>query len=128
MKILFFLFFLKVIIKVYSQEHAFASELISFNYVDFKFEKESDRVAWINSRGYENCIIAGPKIDRSGNIFVAIPRLKKNIPATFGKIETGNDGHSYIVPFPNWEMNILNENIDHLQSVLGFEIDKNNIV
>lgn len=66
-------------------------------------------------------------MDKTGNYYVSLPRWRKNVPATFGKVVFGDDGHFLVSPYPNWETNRLG-NPDNLVSVLGFEIDSNNIL
>lgn len=70
----------------------------------------------IDGEECENCMPAGIKLDKSGNIFVSFPRWKDNVIATLTKFENNT-----FTSWPNKEENTIGYP-EKLQSVLGFEI------
>jgi len=98
-------------------------ELASLPYVNYKFNTDQDREDYINNKHYQNCTITGVKVTSDGTIFVSVPRWKENVPATLAVLDLSNTTLGpVLVPFPDWETNLLTTP-NGLLSVLGFEID-----
>ena len=97
-----------------------------FKFVNYNFQTPEEEETYIANKEYENCMIAGVKVNSVGNYFVSVPRwTASNIPATLNKvIPPKNDlSQPLLDPFPSWEMNQVGMAYA-FQSVLGFEIDK----
>jgi sugar lactone lactonase YvrE len=98
-------------------------ELASMPYVNYRFNTDQERQDYINNKHYQNCTITGVKVASDGTIFLSVPRWKENVPATLAVLDLSDETEGpVLVPFPNWETNLLTTQ-DGLISVLGFEID-----
>lgn len=72
-------------------------------------------------------MLHGVKVDAHNNIYVSTARWGgPEVPATLSKLEK-KDGQWVLKPFPSREMNDIN-NPQGLKAVLGFEIDRNNVM
>lgn len=101
--------------------------IAEWNSLSYQVENEQIREAWVKSDIYGKALIQGGKVDGNGNIYVSTARWGgKEIPATLSKLE--KKGASWVlVPFPNEKMNDVT-NPEGLKAVLGFEIDRNNVM
>jgi sugar lactone lactonase YvrE len=98
-------------------------QLVGISYVNYRFNTDQERQDYINNQHYHNCSISGIKVASDGTIFVSVPRWKENVPATLAVLDLSDTTVGpVLVPFPNWETNLLTTQ-DGLISVLGFEID-----
>eukprot|EP01080_Neovahlkampfia_damariscottae_P003781 gene3781-6942_t len=114
MKLLLFIFLI-----LFSFGYCKLEVLHSFRWLNFTFEKQEDYKKYVSNKIYENCPLAGVKLDSKGNIYTSSPRwLSKECPATLMKLNTKSN---LFEPFPSWE---INKKL--LKSVLGFEIDSKN--
>ena len=93
-----------------------------FKYLNFNFRTKEEKETYMNKREYENCMLAGVKVNSKGTYFVSVPRWKPDVPSTLNKLLIGSE--VLLDPFPTWEMNKIG-NSTAFQSVLGFEIDRN---
>ena len=106
---------------------AYEVELLhKFTWLNFTFETKDEYNQYFKNKHYEDCTLAGIKMNSKGEIFVSVPRWKSNVPATLNKI-VKKYGNTLLQPFPSWNQNKIGD-IDALQSVLGFEIDKDDNV
>jgi sugar lactone lactonase YvrE len=82
---------------------------------------------WKHSDIFGKALMQGAKVDSKGNIYVSTARWGgKEIPATLSKLV--KKGHGYVlVPFPSEAINDVN-NPKGLKAVLGFEIDRNDVM
>ena len=78
-------------------------------------------------RAYKKALMQGVKVDSKGNVYVTTARWGgPDVPATLSKVVT-RDGKKMLQPFPSAEMNDVT-NPQALQAVLGFEIDRNDVM
>lgn len=99
--------------------------LFHWNHLDWIFPNEAQKAAFEQGKYWKGAMPAGFKLDRAGNCYLSVPRWAPGIPATVNKIEVV-DGKAMLTPYPSWEMNEIG-NPAALQSVLGWEIDENNV-
>lgn len=99
--------------------------LFHWNHLDWIFPNEALKAEFEKGMYWKGAMAAGFKIDRDGNYYLSVPRWSHGIPATVNKIEIV-DGKPMLKAYPNWEMNEIG-NPAALQSVLGWDIDENNI-
>ena len=82
---------------------------------------------WKHSDIYGKALIQGAKVDSQGNIYVSTARWGgPEIPATLSKLVKKGSGW-VLVPFPSEAMNDV-RNPAGLKAVLGFEIDRNDVM
>ena len=83
--------------------------------------------AWKESEIHGQALMQGAKVDSKGTIYVSTARWGgKEIPATLSRLEKKGDGW-VLVPFPSEAMNDVG-NPKGLKAVLGFEIDRNDVM
>lgn len=99
--------------------------LFHWNHLDWIFPDAVRKAAFEQGQYWKGAMAAGFKLDRGGRYYLSVPRWAPGIPATVNKIEMV-DGKPLLSPYPSWEMNEIG-NPAALQSVLGWEIDENNI-
>jgi sugar lactone lactonase YvrE len=82
---------------------------------------------WENSDLYGKALMQGVKVDKESQLYVTTARWGgPEIPATLSKLTKTNSGYS-LVPYPSEALNDIN-NPKGLKAVLGFEIDRNNVM
>lgn len=83
--------------------------------------------AYEDQQVYKKVLMQGAKVDSKGNIYVSTARWGgKEIPATLSKlVKKGNTWK--LQPFPSAALNDVN-NPKGLKAVLGFEIDRNDVM
>jgi hypothetical protein len=99
--------------------------LFHWNHLDWIFPNEALKIEFEKGQYWKGAMAAGFKLDRDGNYYLSVPRWSPGIPATVNKIEVV-DGKAMLKAYPSWEMNEIG-NPAALQSVLGWDIDENNI-
>ncbi|MHC1782627.1 MAG: L-dopachrome tautomerase-related protein [Anaerolineaceae bacterium] len=99
--------------------------LFHWNHLDWIFPNDKLKTEFEKGQYWKGAMAAGFKLDRDGNNYLSVPRWAPGIPATVNKIEIVN-GKAMLKAYPNWEMNEIG-NPAVLQSVLGWNIDENNI-
>jgi len=99
--------------------------LFHWNHLDWIFPNDALKAEFEKGKYWKGAMAAGFKLDRDGNHYLSVPRWAPGIPATVNKIEIV-DGKAMLIAYPNWEMNEIG-NLAALQSVLGWDIDENNI-
>lgn len=83
--------------------------------------------AFNENQDYKKAMLHGVKVDTQGNMYVSTARWGgPQVPATLSKL-VKKEGQWVLQPFPNKAYNDIN-NPDGLKAVLGFEIDRNNIM
>ena len=103
-------------------------ELVAeWNSVQFRVHDPKIKARWENSEQFGKAIIQGIKIDSHGQIYITSARWGgPDVPSTVNKLV--KDGDDWVLEaFPNEAMNDV-DNPDGLKSVLGFEIDRNNVM
>lgn len=84
--------------------------------------------AYNASQTYKKVLMQGVQVDAQGNMYVSTARWGgKDVPATISKLVKQADGSFKLQPFPSKAMNDVN-NPAGLKAVLGFAIDRNNIM
>lgn len=82
---------------------------------------------WKHSALYGGALIQGAKVDSKGNIYVSTARWGgPEIPATLSKL-VWKGSQWVLVPFPSEALNDV-RNPAGLKAVLGFEIDRNDVM
>jgi len=101
--------------------------LFHWDHLDWIFPNDSLKAKFEKGEYWKGAYSGGLKIDRDGNYYLSVPRWvpMPGIPATVNRIEIV-DGKAMLQAYPSWEMNEIGKP-DALQSVLGWDIDENNI-
>jgi sugar lactone lactonase YvrE len=100
--------------------------LFQWSHLTWAFPSEDQKNAFYGAEAHKGCMPAGFKTDSLGNFYLSVPRWHLGIPATLNRV-VRVDGKPVLEPYPSWEMN-EEGNPDALQSVLGFEIDENDVL
>jgi sugar lactone lactonase YvrE len=103
--------------------------IISWAHLEWIFPEGVDPSSYKGVNGQEywkGAMPAAFKIDGQGNYYLGVPRWAPGIPGTVNKIVM-KDGKALLTPYPSWDMNKEGD-AKALQSVLGFEIDENNVM
>lgn len=83
--------------------------------------------AYDANQTYKKVLLQGVKLDSKGNMYVSTARWGgPEVPATLSKL-VKKDGQWELQPFPSLAMNKVGDP-QALQSVLGFEIDRNDVM
>jgi len=95
---------------------------LSYDLGDAAAEKEYE-----DKQIYKKVLMQGAKVDSKGNIYVSTARWGgPEVPATLSKLVQKN-GQWKLQPFPSKELNDIG-NPRGLKAVLGFEIDRNDVM
>ncbi len=98
-----------------------------WNSLPYQVQDAAVKQAWENSEIFGKALIQGAKLDSDGNIYVSTARWGgPGIPATLSKLVKDGDGWA-LQPYPSEEMNAMS-NAAGLKAVLGFEIDRNDVM
>lgn len=83
--------------------------------------------AYLDAQTYKKVLMQGVKVDSKGTMYVSTARWGgKDVPATLSKlVRRGNEWK--LQPFPSMEANAI-DNPQGLKAVLGFEIDRNDVM
>lgn len=100
--------------------------LHEWNYLEWVFDDEAEKQDFYDNRYYEGAMLAAFKMDSQGNEYVSVPRWHPGIPGTLNKV-VYVDGKAMLEPFPSRAWNEAH-NPKAIQSVLGFEIDENDVL
>lgn len=98
-------------------------------WVSLPYEVQDAQVkeTWEKSQIFGTALMQGVKVDKDSNFYVSTARWGgPEIPATLSKLKDTPEG-KVLVPFPSEEMNSM-DNPKGLKAVLGFEIDRNNVM
>ena len=97
--------------------------LYPWKQLDFTFETPSQRAKYTP----ENAMPCGVRVNSKKEYFITVPRFKANVPSSLNRVRV-KDGTPLMEPFPSWLINGEGDISTNLQSVLGLEIDKNDIL
>ncbi|MEC7299610.1 MAG: L-dopachrome tautomerase-related protein [Pseudomonadota bacterium] len=105
-----------------------APEIVAeWNSLPYAISDEAVQAAWEGSEIHGKALMQGAKLDSAGNIYVSTARWGgPEIPATLSKLVKTGDTWA-LEPYPSQEMNAI-ENPAGLKAVLGFEIDRNDVM
>lgn len=99
----------------------------SWNSLPYLINDSAIKNRWENSPLYGKALMQGVKVDKKENIYVSTARWGgADIPATLSKLKKIN-GKFVLSAFPSETINNIN-NPNGLKAVLGFEIDRNNVM
>ena len=98
-----------------------------WNRVPYVFEDAAAEQAYWDGEVYRRVLMQGIKVDSEGAIYVSTARWGgPDVPATLSRLVEGDDGW-VLEPYPSRAMNEAG-NPAALQAVLGFEIDRNDVM
>lgn len=98
-----------------------------WNAIPYSVTDAATRTAWEQSDIFGTALMQGAKIDSAGNIYVSTARWGgKEIPSTLSKLVKAGDNWE-LAAYPSEEMNNI-ANKAGLKAVLGFEIDRNDVM
>jgi sugar lactone lactonase YvrE len=102
------------------------STVASWNSLPYALSAKAE-AAWKASAEYGKTLLQGVKVDSEGNIYVTTARWGgPGSPATLSKLVKTSKGWA-LKPYPSEEFNAMS-NPDGLKAVLGFEIDRNDVM
>ena len=94
--------------------------------IPFVFDDPQAEAAY-EAEGYRSVLMQGAKIDSEGTIYVSTARWGgPQVPATLSRLVEA-DGQWKLEPYPSAAMNVPGDPAA-LQAVLGFEIDRNDVM
>lgn len=99
----------------------------SWNALPYLIKDNAIQERWYKSPIYGKALMQGVKVDQNENIYVSTARWGgADIPATLSKLKKIN-GEYVLTAFPSEVLNDVN-NPKGLKAVLGFEVDRNNVM
>ncbi len=112
---------------VLSAEAPTAKIVAEWNSLPYLVKDKTIKQRWEKSDIYGKALMQGVKIDKNDQLYVSTARWAgPEIPATLSKLK--KVGKEYkLVPYPSEQLNDIN-NPDGLKAVLGFEVDRNNVM
>ncbi|KJZ15129.1 hypothetical protein TW85_05870 [Marinomonas sp. S3726] len=104
-----------------------AEKVIEWNSLPYKVQDNKVKALWEKSDIYGKALVQGVKVDSRGDIYVSTARWGgKSIPSTLSKL-VKNEEEWQLEAFPNESLNNPSNPLG-LKSVLGFEIDRNDVM
>lgn len=101
--------------------------IAKWNSLPYVVNDAATRAAWESSEVFGQTLIQGAKLDSQGNIYVSTARWGgADIPATLSKLVPDGDGWA-LQAYPSEVMNDIADAAG-LKAVLGFEIDRNDVM
>lgn len=101
--------------------------IAEWNRLSYDLGDPAAEKAYEEAQTYKKVLMQGAKVDSKGNIYVSTARWGgPEIPATLSKLVKKN-GQWKLQPFPSKQMNDV-ANPKGLKAVLGFEIDRNDVM
>ncbi len=101
--------------------------IAQWNSLPYQIENNQLKEKWEKSEIFGKALIQGAKLDSNGNIYVSTARWGgPEIPATMSKLVKKGDNW-VLQPYPSEAMNDV-DNPKGLKAVLGFEIDRNDVM
>jgi sugar lactone lactonase YvrE len=100
--------------------------VVEWNHIPYDLDAAATK-AYEEGKVYNKVLMQGAKVDSKGNIYVSTARWGgPEVPATLSKVVT-KDGKKVLQAYPSAEMNKVGDG-KALQAVLGFEIDRNDVL
>jgi sugar lactone lactonase YvrE len=100
--------------------------VVEWNHIPYDLDPAAAK-AYEDGKVYQKVLMQGAKVDSKGNIYVSTARWGgPEVPATLSKVVT-KDGKKVLQPYPSTDMNKVGDG-KALQAVLGFEIDRNDVL
>ncbi len=100
--------------------------VVEWNHIPYDLDPAATK-AYEDGKVYQKVLMQGAKVDSKGNIYVSTARWGgPEVPATLSKVVT-KDGKKVLQPYPSTDMNKVGDG-KALQAVLGFEIDRNDVL
>ena len=119
-----------LIVSILTATHGWATELetvAQWNRLTYDIQDAAIAESWEKSEIYGKALIQGLKLDSRATMYVSTARWGgKEIPATLSKL-VEKHGELVLKPYPSAAMNDVT-NPDGLKAVLGFEIDRNDVM
>jgi hypothetical protein len=104
-----------------------AKVIAEWNRLPFHLSDAAAEKAYWENKLYEKVLLQGVKSDSVGNLYVSTARWGgADVPATVSKLASDGKGSWVLVPYPSEAMNKVGDP-KAFQSVLGFEIDRNDV-
>ncbi len=98
-----------------------------WNRLSYDLGDPATEKAYDEQQVYKKVLMQGAKVDSQGNLYVSTARWGgRDIPATLSKL-VKKDGQWKLQPFPSQALNDIH-NPKGLKAVLGFEIDRNDVM
>jgi len=98
-----------------------------WNHIPYALDDAAAERAYEDGKVYQKVLMQGVKVDSQGNVYVSTARWGgPEVPATLSKMVV-KDGKKVLQPYPSTAMNEVG-NGRALQAVLGFEIDRNDVM
>ncbi|WP_109466894.1 SMP-30/gluconolactonase/LRE family protein [Albibacillus kandeliae] len=111
---------------VWAQDHQ-PEVVAEWNSLPYAVKDEATRTAWEQSAIFGKALMQGAKVDSAGNIYVSTARWGgPEIPSTLSKLVKNGETWE-LEAYPSEEMNAIG-NAAGLKAVLGFEIDRNDVM
>ena len=111
-----------------AEEPPKAEVFAEWNSLPYQVEDDEIRKAWEESDLYGKALIQGMKLDSQGNMYVSTARWGgPSIPSTLSRLVPDGKGGYALQAYPSEEMNAI-ANKAGLKAVLGFEIDRNDVM
>ena len=98
-----------------------------WNRIPYVFEDAAAEQAYWDDEVYRRVLMQGIKVDSAGTIYTSTARWGgPDVPSTLSRLVEGENGWA-LEPYPSRDMNEAG-NPAALQAVLGFEIDRNDVI
>ncbi|HET6436910.1 MAG TPA: hypothetical protein VFG59_02525, partial [Anaeromyxobacter sp.] len=100
--------------------------VVEWNHIPYDQDAAATQ-AYEDGKVYKKVLMQGAKVDSKGNIYVSTARWGgPEVPATLSKVVV-KDGKKMLQAYPSAEMNKVGDG-HAFQAVLGFEIDRNDVL
>lgn len=94
-----------------------------WKYLMYNFRTELEYDEYLQGKIYTKVLPVHVRTNSIGDVFMSVPRLSKDVPATLSKLLDENNSAT-LDPFPSWNDNDYNV-ANNLQSVWAIEMDSN---
>ncbi len=101
---------------------------VQWNSLPYSVKDSKIKSTWENSDAYGKALVQGVKLDSNGNMYVSTARWgSADIPSTLSKLVKNKSGQWELEAFPSETLNHIGNALG-LKAVLGFEIDRNDVM